>query len=336
MISQKVISDTQYNHRILLLVICISFQLTGCSDFINPTAPFVRHLVVYSVLTTSSDTQYVRIATTYDPPDYNPFLQQDEVVDSTAIVSMTDGLRTYDFKFTSLSRSDTSRYKSRIGLFYAYPFRPEPTKEYTLTVSSTVAEKAFTTTIVPGRGFIATSSAGDLSSGRSTVPILVQFSLSSLTRAYLVRFYIVYTTENVGDDGREHYYEVPLIDKVLDSNLEKHFRLYPSVVTGAATVKASQVSVKTIEFQPPAYGESIYQIAHYNFNARFKRAVFYLIQFNEPWYKHYASGNLFQDRLGVRLDPPDYSNILGGVGLFGAFHVDSTVVPLPEYIRPYR
>jgi len=311
-------------------------MMQSCDDVINPSAPFEPRMVVYCVLNSASDTQFVRIYTTYNPTDYNPALNPEEQVVSDATVSITDGSKNYTFAYRAIPRPDSSRYKNSIGVYFSYPFRPQASKNYTLIVTTPTLGQATAQTSIPGRGFIATSSIFELEHPVTANPVTVRFSLHDQAKAYLVRFYVVYTTENPGDGGREHYYEVPLIDKILDYNLETHFRLYPSVITVPASVQAAKSVVKSIDFAYPAYNEAIYQIVHYNFNVRFKRAVFYLIQFNEPWYKHYASGNLFQDRLGVRLDPPDYSNIQGGVGLFGGFHVDSTVVPLPEYIRPYR
>lgn len=58
--------------------------------------------------------------------------------------------------------------------------------------------------------------------------------------------------------------------------------------------------------------------------------MFYWVQFDEPWYKYYASFNLTQDKFGLRADPPYFSNIENGSGLLGIMRVDSAVVALPE------
>ncbi len=323
----------QFSFTVLPLVILIA---TGCDNSINPSAPFVPRMVVYSVLSTVSDTQYVRVYTNYNPPQYNPLLNSDEQSLADANVTMTDGSNTYTFRYASITRPDTSRYKNKIGVYYAYPFRPQANKEYRLNVSSPTFGQATSKTVVPGSGKIDCFTIAELYFP-SRAEIAALFVLNDLAKAQLVRFYIVYTTENPGEVGKEKYYEVPVFWKIIDLNYEIHQTIFPSPTRRTSPVnRRDQTFYQGMTYPFPTYNESIYKIIHYNFNVRFKRAVFQLIQFDEFWYKHYAAANLFQDRLAVRLDPPDYSNIQGGSGMFGSFRVDSTVIPLPEYIPPYR
>lgn len=68
---------------------------------------------------------------------------------------------------------------------------------------------------------------------------------------------------------------------------------------------------------------------------RFQDVVFQVIQFDAALYNNYSVENLFRDPYTIRLDEADYTNILGGVGVFGSLAVDSTVRALPEQIsRP--
>jgi hypothetical protein len=63
---------------------------------------------------------------------------------------------------------------------------------------------------------------------------------------------------------------------------------------------------------------------------KFSRAVFYLIQFDRPLWSYWNASNGFHDRYTIRVDDPDYTNITGGVGVFGSMRVDSLVWALPE------
>ena len=45
---------------------------SGCQNSFNPKGPYEEQLVVYSVLSTRSDTQYVRVYATYNPPGFDP------------------------------------------------------------------------------------------------------------------------------------------------------------------------------------------------------------------------------------------------------------------------
>lgn len=322
----------------MFFILCLG---AGCDNAINPSAPSEPRLVVFSVLSTQSDTQFVRVYSSYNAPDNNPLLNNKEQVISDARVIISDGINLFPFQYRTLGRPDTSRYSDSLGIYYCFPFRPQEGKEYRLTVISPRFGQAIAKTRIPGSGRIECTTPNELQNTSTRRPILVQFQLSDLAKAQLIRFYIVYTDENPWEPeatrGKEKYVEVPAFWKILDLNFELHEKIYskPTLRTARLSRRGQPASM-TFWYEFPTYAESQYAIQHYNFNVRFKRAVFYLIQFDEEWYKYYAAVNLFQDRLAVRLDPPDYSNVQGGFGLFGSFRVDSTVVPLPEYIRPYR
>lgn len=322
-------------------MICVGvFIIAGCDDSIKPSAEFNPRLAVFSVLSAATDTQFVRVATSYNPPNDNPLLNTDDHGLDNAVVTISDGTNTYPFRFTTVDREDSSRYSGPIGVFSAYPFRPQANKEYTLTISSPTYGQVRAKTVVPGSGYIDCFTIAELAQPSSpayfTRPVIAQFSLHDLAKAQLVRFYVVYTTENPGDNGREHYYEVPTLWRIINDNLDITFKIFPKPTRRTAPLsRRDQTYYLSVSYPYPTYNESIYQIKRRNFNVRFKRAVFYLVQFDEQWYKYYATANLFQDKHAVRVDPPDYTNIQGGMGFFGSFRVDSVVVPLPELIDPY-
>jgi hypothetical protein len=93
-------------------------------------------------------------------------------------------------------------------------------------------------------------------------------------------------------------------------------------------------------------GASTYELYGYDVNAyryflqrlyetygstdlRFLRAILTVTVVDRHLYTYYFLVNGFFDPYTVRTDLPDYSNVRGGVGLVGAYAVDSVVVPLP-------
>ena len=63
-------------------------------------------------------------------------------------------------------------------------------------------------------------------------------------------------------------------------------------------------------------------------NLRLKDARFEVLLIDAYLYNYYSVVNGFSDQLSLRTDKPNYSNIVGGLGLFGSCSVDSIVVPL--------
>ena len=61
-----------------------------------------------------------------------------------------------------------------------------------------------------------------------------------------------------------------------------------------------------------------------------KRAVFQLLQLDPNSYGYYFTTHAYNDPQSMRLDEPMYSNIVGGLGLVGAYTLDSLVHVLPE------
>jgi hypothetical protein len=85
-----------------------------------------------------------------------------------------------------------------------------------------------------------------------------------------------------------------------------------------------------------AYRKTVEAVLASASSIRFKQDVFLLIQFDEPLYNYYFVANGFKDRSSIRLDEPNYTNLSGGVGIFGSLAVDSIAVPLPERFPPPR
>jgi hypothetical protein len=72
---------------------------------------------------------------------------------------------------------------------------------------------------------------------------------------------------------------------------------------------------------------------------RLTSATFILTQVEANLYNYYSLANGFLDPYSVREDQPDFSNIVGGFGVFGAIVEDSVVVDIPkpqEVIRHQR
>ena len=64
----------------------------------------------------------------------------------------------------------------------------------------------------------------------------------------------------------------------------------------------------------------------------FRQANCYLVQTDQALYVYYNVANGFRDAFSIRMDQPDYSNIEGGLGVFGSYNVDKKSYELPSII----
>ena len=297
-------------------------------------------MVVYSVLSNASDTQYVRVYTTYNPPANNPANQSDENQVRDAVVTLSDGVRSTTFLDTTVTRPDKSRYPSDIKLSYIFPFRVEPKKLYSLTVSSPTYGTVSVTTVTPD-------------SGEFTFPPDLIFylldpwvwlrdpghypyrdvlsagvSLSAFTRGYRIRYVVYFQAESFPLRQVVHQsVEIPVsIRKVVQSTNLNFVPAYPVV--------KSNVGSTGMAITLYSYMASIYNNNADNFNVQYDRGVFYLYQYDAALTNYYETVSAYQDPHTVRSDNFDYTNIPGGAGVFGSLLVDSLVVQLPLHMNP--
>ena len=295
----------------------------GCENSFDPRGPYEKRLVVYSILSNRSDTQFVRVYTTYNPTGFNP----DEVTSDSyirkAVVTLTDDSTSYRLRDTTLFRVDKSRYTDDLGAYVANPCLVRLGKTYRLSVAS--SEGAIEAAVqVPGKGLLIPNNPFIIAAPEKygNQDITVTIMISSLTRGYLVRLYLEYEvwtgTQWIGK--RE---EIP-VSALSVSGTGIRYE-YPKLTRRTTDVAQPYVN---IHFPIGTYTTVFKRISEqYGSDGfRIRRATYILTQVEANLYKYYNLVNGFQDQYSIRTDQPDYSNINGGLGVFGAMTEDSVSV----------
>jgi hypothetical protein len=79
-----------------------------------------------------------------------------------------------------------------------------------------------------------------------------------------------------------------------------------------------------------SYAEKLKALKNqYGNNMWIRRAAFVLTQVEQNLYTFYNIANGYQDQVSIRVDMPDWTNINGGLGLFGAMVQDTLFVEIP-------
>jgi hypothetical protein len=147
--------------------------------------------------------------------------------------------------------------------------------------------------------------------------------LSSEARGYIVRLFVDYEII----PGQFRRIEVPMR---VDWTTGTPVPVYPGVRRGV-TESSPSLSI-THQITRDAYSYALYQ-AEQGYSAaelRFKQAVIVLYSIDKNLYSYYNIVNGFQDPSSIRTDQPDFTNIQGGVGVFGAYSIDSVTVDLED------
>jgi len=309
---------------------CMFLLLSGsCDESFNPSAPFQRRMVVYSVLTTESDTQYVRVYASYNPPENDPSNNQDEQSLTDATVTVSSDSSVHEFQKIVLQRPDTSRYTSNIIAYVSYPFRLARGKTYKLTVASATLGTATAVTTVGGTAqispvnfFFLADPYSVYSDTTGTADNLYGMDIyfSGQTEAFIARIdvdYLAPTAQGLRPKRRQ----IPIAVKAAGRNAWE--LIYPVARRIPLVYRATQA------FSFWGWYDLLGKIigVEDGYGSRFVQVVFRVIHIDMPLYNAYGIAHNFLDSNSVRLDEGDYTNISGGFGTFGSLAVDSTVRP---------
>jgi hypothetical protein len=312
--------------RILLLGLPVIglLVLPSCENTFNPKGPYTQELVIYSILTTRSDTQYVRVYTTYNPSGFNPLEITSDTDVRGARVTIASGDSTYVLRDTTITRVDQSRYSSGLGAYIAYPMPIVTGRSYSLQVASDQGAATATVT-VPGKGTVVPNNQYVLKEpGKYSEDIAATIYMSPITVGYVIRLYVDFEYVDGGTLVRMRT-EVPVRTSG-DVAASPQFT-YPRLTRRDLS---RFVPIETIYFPLDAYEFLLsYLKVRYSASVELRSATFILTQVDNNLYKYYNVVNGFQDAYSIRTDSPDYTNIRGGLGVFGAMVEDSTVVDLP-------
>ena len=255
--------------------------------------------------------------TTYNLTGFDPAEHTTDTDVRGASVTMTDDSTSYHLKQTIIPRYDTSRYSTNPVAYFAFPCPLRPGKQYSLAITSDQGN-ATAKVSAPTHGNIYCSYPLSFKApDTDPEPIVASIELSPITQAYLVRLYLdVYFGPNL---ARKRL-EVPT--GTAPTGFQQAQFTYPTLE------RRTSQSLLNAFFPRDIYVAFLKGLASQYESFQIISATFILTQVETNLYKYYKIANGFQDPYSIREDQPDFTNIVGGVGVFGAMVEDSVVVDL--------
>lgn len=307
--------------------VTLMLVVASCTQPFSPEMPFESRIVVYGILSNVDPQQAFRVYTTYS--------RDDLVLDAPGPnTTVTNALVVVHDASTGAVRSDTCRYSPEVG---AYVWSPEPLvrgRQYRLSVAAQGLDGAEAVTVVPREAAVT---PGNVFALREPSTYVSDFTVSARlpveAKASLVQLLVEYEFNNVGVwvPGRT---EVPLrLSATVGGDLTQ--QVYPDLIRRQPPSDGGDWVYQYTAFESEAYAWALSQIRnrYLDNGLKFRRAVVRVIQLDEHLYNYYSIANGFRDPHTIRVDEPDYTNVVGGYGIFGAAVTDSIVIALPEYIR---
>jgi hypothetical protein len=301
----------------LIACFLIVLGLGGCQDSFSPEGPYQQRLVVYSVLSNRSDSQFVRTFTTYDPATFDPLKGGTGIPLHQARVTITCDTATYNLQETSVTLDDSTGSPALAVAYLAFPCPVRPGKQYSLSVTSNQGLATAHLT-VPAHGSVdCKNPLAFKQSDEHPDPITASLNISSGTLGYVVRLYI---DVDIGPTAVRKRLEIP-IGYTATVPKGTQYR-YPTLV------RRPEGSLASAFFPHDVFVAFLKDLALVYGSFQLVGATFILTELDENLYKYYKIANGFEDLYSIREDQPDFSNINGGVGVFGAMVEDSSLVNL--------
>jgi hypothetical protein len=296
------------------LIIGLPFVFAACNQPFEPQGPVSNKLAVYSILNAQSDTQYVRLGTTYDTPP-GPEIRD-------ALVEIVGDGRRVRFADTTVQWTDANGNVVPINIYVAYNFEVKKGIQYSLQASTPSGLKASSSTTVlePPVFDLQDPTVLERLTG---FPITLEAAFRTPAGAYAMHFYVEYYVliEGGWELRRD---EVPAQSYIDQTGQE--VLIYPSLTL----VAEGSFGTILIQYDPELYQQTRARIlTKYAGNPLIiLRAVFVLTQIDDVLYSYYYINNGPIDQSTIRVDQPDYTNIANGFGVFGCTTSTTMMYPL--------
>ncbi|MEP0821719.1 MAG: DUF4249 family protein [Ignavibacterium sp.] len=304
----------------------------ACDTAFNPKAPFRERVVLYSILSTASDTVVVRASRTYDPPNFDPYERtEDPPIPDLAVTFFLDGVP-HPLNDTVITRRDKSRYQTDIQAFILHPLSIPFGSFVRLNAVSPALGTFSATARMPSKGAIVVTNGYVLDSpGQyNDASVFVQVHLGPEAMGYLLRAFLEYDLATGGGTETRRV-EVPAFYRSVSSDGQPINPEYPGVKRRESTEAGAPENPFRNHFAVSAFRitASDVHLRHPPGSVTIRRAVFLLNQIEEHLYHYYSIVNAWGDEFTIRVDEPGYSNVDGGEGVVGCYTVEVLERSLP-------
>ena len=284
---------------VVFIFLCLGWL--GCNQTFEPEGPVNNKLVLYSILASQTDTQYVRLSTTYGSspvPDVKG-----------ALVQLVGPNRTLTFKDTTVQWLDAQGNFSPTNVYVAYHAPVVGGQQYELQASTIT-------------GLTASANATPVSAPSFVIhasPTPGYFTLDTRfateAGAFVMRFYVDFYA--LVEGGFEfHREEVPTGSSVDQAG--NVVLTYPQL--SLVALLSHNRGTIPIKFDSAAFNQTVSRILtrYPGGVVVFLQIAFSLTQIDDVLYSYYYFNNGPVDKSTIRLDQPDFTNVANGFGVVGS------------------
>ena len=293
--------------RKIFACIFISIFLISCEEDFNPYGEYVEKYAFTCILKSDESSQTATLFKSYRPDGFDPYTYTTDPSVKGADIRVWYNDSVFVFRDTSVTREDTTRYKTPFSFYYNDKFTVSNRKTIELEVLLPNGRRLRSSSITPGQ---------------------IVFDNNSEVVIPPVGKNIVQITWNTLDEGTYFYprlavrYKQTINGEIVEKVKEMPVQ-YLNQENGVVPVFPGYSSASTIVYNLDAITKALEEISggdpdKQNYSV-YQRLSFELIAFDLPASRYISSTGGTIDDLTVSVDVADYTNIEGGFGLFASY-----------------
>jgi len=295
------------NKIVLLISLILCLFIISCEENFNPFGDYKERYVLTCLLDGNSNYQVATLSKSYFTGTFNPFdnTTDPSIQDAEIRIWLADSV--YLLNDSTIERGDTSQYITPFKFYYTDKVKPVSNKVMEIEALLSSGKRLTAVTVTP--------SDITFNNGNPTVipPVdenYLNFSWrsQSVYTFYDIRFMITYFKN---ENGRSIKYkkEIPIAYNT-HGGIEEP--IFPS--SGRSSSVSYPMETVTKFLQSISEGDENKS----NYSIEIKPLIEVLVM-DESLSRYYSSTNQALNDLTVRLDENDYTNIDGGLGIFGTY-----------------
>lgn len=309
----------------ILLLILFSLITISCDENVNPKTNFKEEYILNCVLKADSNYQIATISKSYDVDGYDPNTNKIDPFISGAIIKIFYKDSVFVLRDTSINRSDNSKYSTPLNFYYTKKLRPN---NYSLLKIEATLPNGKKLTAQTESFFLNTIYFGKTA---DTYPPItsdkITFNWDKITGDkfestiyFAPELAIVYSKYETAQWNR-YYKKVPI--RYTENSPDKP-PIYPEISVGR----------NSISFDTLAFGVAMREICtnpSERKNYKIEKALFRLLILDKNLAAYYSLQKTFLDEFSVRVNQPDFTNIKGGLGIFGIYAIKQIDIPIEAF-----
>ncbi|MFA7289287.1 MAG: DUF4249 family protein [Melioribacteraceae bacterium] len=313
---------------VLVAALILFITLVSCDDSFEPKSEFSEKYILNCIINGDSTTQYATVSKSFNVDGYDPYTNHNDPFLKNAFVTLTYKNNVYRMRDTLVSRLGDSRYSGPIPVYYLPNFTPNDGSE--ITVRAFLGDEktliAATKSLNPNNFYFSNSSR-DLPASNNYGGVL-RFTWKEFYPDQNQDEEIFFAPDLIMvyykiENGIEKRYQVEF-PMYLFNQQGKDVGIYPPIAN----------RINTVGYETPAIDSIMRSISTGDPNKSnyfIDKAYFRLLVMDKNLATYYSAQQTFLDEFSVRINQPDFSNIDGGLGIFGVYITKKVTVNIEQF-----